>query len=404
MANRTATLYVNVKMADGLWRFKRPVTKLNGRLKPGWALLDGKEIQFEDFNYYVSWYESGAKKFELVGRDTDVAVAAVSRREKGLEAKAAGLAVVDQKEAAGRLLVSDAIAVYLADAKTGKSAKTFSGRKRNMELFRESCNKTFMDQIDARDMLDLKTILKKQKFADRTVFNNFEGANSFLRANGIKGIVGKHDWPRFDEKPVKKYDAEQMTRLFKAADTFENVLFRFFVRSGGREGEVARLQWRDIDWKNKTVQFASREGASTKNRKSRTVPLPDDLVASLRDHQKTYGGGRYVFPNGQGGMEGHFLRILKTLAHRAGLNCGYCFGVGAGKKQNCKEDAVCGEFELHRLRKTFASDHLHNGAHVRQIQKWLGHHSLDVTLAFLADEDDTSEPVRDQVNSLPAYA
>jgi hypothetical protein len=36
---------------------------------------------------------------------------------------------------------------------------------------------------------------------------------------------------------------------------------------------------------------------------------------------------------------------------------------------------------------------------IRQIQKWLGHHSLDVTINYLADEDDTSEPVRDQVNS-----
>jgi hypothetical protein len=42
---------------------------------------------------------------------------------------------------------------------------------------------------------------------------------------------------------------------------------------------------------------------------------------------------------------------------------------------------------------------LHNGANIRRIQKWLGHHSLDVTLAYLADEDDTSEPVREQVNS-----
>jgi hypothetical protein len=41
---------------------------------------------------------------------------------------------------------------------------------------------------------------------------------------------------------------------------------------------------------------------------------------------------------------------------------------------------------------------LHNGANIRQIQKWLGYHSLDVTLAYL-DEDDTSEPVREYVNS-----
>jgi hypothetical protein len=42
-------------------------------------------------------------------------------------------------------------------------------------------------------------------------------------------------------------------------------------------------------------------------------------------------------------MEGHFLRILKSLAQRAELNCGHCKNVGEKKKQNCKRYAVCGE-------------------------------------------------------------
>jgi hypothetical protein len=33
----------------------------------------------------------------------------------------------------------------------------------------------------------------------------------------------------------------------------------------------------------------------------------------------------------------------------------------------------------------------------------LGHHSLDVTIRYLADEEDTSDPVREEVNgSFPA--
>jgi len=39
-----------------------------------------------------------------------------------------------------------------------------------------------------------------------------------------------------------------------------------------------------------------------------------------------------------------------------------------------------------------------------QDSEWLGHHSLDVTLAYLADEDDTSDPVREEVNgAFPAF-
>jgi integrase len=67
---------------------------------------------------------------------------------------------------------------------------------------------------------------------------------------------------------------------------------------------------------------------------------------------------------------------------------------------NCKVDAPASlpRVGSPRFGRTFATNHLHNGANIRQIQKWLGHHSLDVTINYLADEDDTSEPVRDQVN------
>jgi integrase len=90
--------------------------------------------------------------------------------------------------------------------------------------------------------------------------------------------------------------------------------------------------------------------------------------------------------------------FLQNLAHRAELNCGHCKNVGEAGKQNCKEHPVCGEWGLHRFRKTCATTWLHAGINIRKIQKWLGHHSLDVTLSYLADEEDTSDPVREEVN------
>jgi hypothetical protein len=71
---------------------------------------------------------AGKKKFELCGEDADVAVAAISRREKSLE----GLTVLDDKESKGRVVLSAAIVVYVDDAADGKKAhKTYSaGRSR----------------------------------------------------------------------------------------------------------------------------------------------------------------------------------------------------------------------------------------------------------------------------------
>jgi hypothetical protein len=89
----------------------------NGRTKPLYVLAEGKEKHRPEARYKVSWYETGKKRFEDVGQDADVAVAALNRREKALEAIAAGLEVKGEGKDNGRVTVSAAIAVYLSDTK-----------------------------------------------------------------------------------------------------------------------------------------------------------------------------------------------------------------------------------------------------------------------------------------------
>jgi len=64
---------------------------------------------------------------------------------------------------------------------------------------------------------------------------------------------------------------------------------------------------------------------------------------------------------------------------------------------NALQDAL-GSWELHRFRKTFACwHHERNRVSVNTLREWLGHESLDVTLAYLKGSDAASEPVQEQV-------
>ena len=96
---------------------------------------------------------------------------------------------------------------------------------------------------------------------------------------------------------------------------------------------------------------------------------------------------RWVFPSKNGKTEGHFLRKLKKVAHRAGLNCGHCRVTlklnGKPKEVTCKTHPTCEQFYLHRLRKTCATRWSNNGVSVRTIQAWLGHKSLETTQLYL---------------------
>jgi integrase len=91
-----------------------------------------------------------------------------------------------------------------------------------------------------------------------------------------------------------------------------------------------------------------------------------------------------LFPNTEGGVEGHFLRKGKIIAKRAGLK----------------------GFELHRWRKTFATLLHESRVSVRKIQSYLGHTKLDVTLIYLGVSDAADEASQEQINNstLAAFA
>jgi len=131
----------------------------------------------------------------------------------------------------------------------------------------------------------------------------------------------------------------------------------------------------------------------------RRVPLPDSLVQALTLRHAANPDSLYLFPNKQGRPNGHFLRMPKKLAKRAGLNCGECFNVGNGKKQSCSKGPVCDKFELHKFRCSFATLHHEAGVLARQIQQWLGHSDLTTTLRYPAISDDRNQRTRDRVNN-----
>src|ERR1019366_3002092 len=140
-------------------------------------------------------------------------------------------------------------------------------------------------------------------------------------------------------------------------------LYDFFLGSGCREQEVSHACWDDVNFESKT--YTVREhleiGFVPKDREERGVPLPDSLVTALQQRRLAHPDTKLIFPNQQGKPEGHFLRRLQTIAANAGLS---------------------GKFELHKFRKSFATMHHEAGVSARTLQKWLGHASLETTLAY----------------------
>ena len=144
-----------------------------------------------------------------------------------------------------------------------------------------------------------------------------------------------------------------------------------------------------------TVKERLDLGFRPKDKEEGSIPLPDEFVERMKA-RRARSNSRLIFPGPNGRKNVHFLRTLKRLAYRAGMNCGQCYDK---KGRCCANRAICARFGLHRFRKTFATMHHEAEVSARTIQRWLRHSSLDTTLRYLAGSDDQSEKTRGLVNS-----
>jgi integrase/recombinase XerD len=136
-----------------------------------------------------------------------------------------------------------------------------------------------------------------------------------------------------------------------------------------------------------------------KKKKERSVLIPVDLVKTLRERQKRNPGQRFLFPNGEGNPEGHFLRRLKNTAFKAGLNCGRCISEIEGEQISCADGPYCKMWGIHKFRKTFATTHFNNGADPKQIQEWLGRERIETTWLYIGAARRSKSAMQALVNS-----
>lgn len=204
---------------------------------------------------------------------------------------------------------------------------------------------------------------------------------SFLKAQGIRGLVKKNDWPRFTEEEPEIYEEEELDKLFAACDTDEQVWFYFFLMTGMREQEVMYTYWSDINLSASIVRVSHKpdRGWTPKAYKEREIPIPTILVTSLKAWKRqSQIGCRLAFPTAGCQPKLDFLDCLKAVAQRAKLD-----------KDN---------FRLHKFRATFATRCLWAGVDLRTVQQWLGHSDLESTMRYL--KPSRSRAVRKKVNEI----
>ena len=172
------------------------------------------------------------------------------------------------------------------------------------------------------------------------------------------------------------YTADEVSALLATLNNEPlkwQALVHILIDTGIRRGECCALKWEDVDFKtgeiaiSKNLCYTPAKGVyldTPKNGQNRTVYIGDEtirLLRKLRAEQATKAVSAYIFTK-EGSPEPMHpqspTRYLKKLSDRYGLP----------------------ELHPHKLRHTFASVAITNGADVASVSEALGHSDKAVTL------------------------
>jgi integrase len=144
-------------------------------------------------------------------------------------------------------------------------------------------------------------------------------------------------------------------------NTDDRDLYLTGVLTGMRLGELASLEWSDIDFVRRVILVQNKIDFTTKSRRNRAIPMNDQLrnILALRKEMATCD---LVFH--KGGRRSTKDEISKTF------------------KNYVRTLKVDGRLHFHSLRHTAATWLVQEGVPIFEVQKLLGHTSITVTQIY----------------------
>jgi integrase len=168
------------------------------------------------------------------------------------------------------------------------------------------------------------------------------------------------------EHAVDFFTREESTLVINAArNAEERALLMFAFHTGARAGEQIAFEWGELDLRNRFVclRRSSTDGTvreTTKSGKPRKVPLTASLEAALRDIRHVRGPLVFCQKDGSPMTLWMLHERLWSACRRAGLR----------------------RIRWHDCRHSFASQLVMANTPLRQVQEWLGHSTITMTMRY----------------------
>jgi integrase len=248
-----------------------------------------------------------------------------------------------------------------------------------------------LEASDARAWLALIVKVKSARTGKRLSANTIRKAYDRIRvALQIAFEDRRIDWlppktlklPPLDEQEERRaLTLDECNRLIVAATNYRlAMMFKTFIATGMRESELIGLLWEMIDWQRGEIKLTSQlkwlreekrwARLPLKNRKRRSIPLDEELLADLR-----WLRARQLEERLRRGSEWQEQGLVFSTSKGTPFSPRNLID----DLQRDAEKAGIGKITVHELRHTAGSLMLQAGKSMTTVSKILGHSSVGVT-------------------------
>ena len=321
---------------------------------------------------------------------------ALEKKEKYLTEIKKGLALDYDKQELGELMkiwLSEYVKVNSEKNTLARYMLVYKNYIKNTELntkkiseikflyLQQYYNKLFKDGVASSKIFNLNKVLRN--------FFNFCINNSYLVSNPtFRIVIPAEKKVANDDNKIDIFTEEEVLKIAKNCKDYMYILFKLAVTTGLRQGELLGLQLNCIDFENLeiTVKQALKnvtiydedfekshkklELGTTKNKKTRTVPLSPAIVKDLQVH--IYNQRKLFVEKGLIFDENDLLFTTKG-----------CQPINARNLQRAWERTLkradVRYRKFHNVRHTFASKLLEKGIDIKTISTLLGHSNISIT-------------------------
>lgn len=235
---------------------------------------------------------------------------------------------------------------------------------------------------DGDDYVNMK--IDDDGLSDKYVNNHLTLLTTMLNVAASFKVPWLVKVPKFNKPKVALFSTDfqwlrnhdELRRFLHAAgdeDEHVSVFYMLAVFTGMRAGEIAALEWPDVNLDRRLISVQRSFDGPTKSDRVRYVPVLDPLMPVLRAWRLRH-PGRLLFTNQNGTMFQPSARIFQEVLHRV-LDAAEFAKV----QRNGKERPYV---RFHDLRHTFASHWVMKGGDLFKLQKILGHQSVQMTMRY----------------------